>query len=148
LLDSVASFAEAGVVTSPIEPDFDKTGGIIPVIAQDFVTGEVLMQAWMNRDAWIETRNAGVAVYWSRSRKRLWRKGEVSGRIQRIREIFLDCDGDAVLLKVEQQGDAACHTGRRSCFYRRITDDGVDVVSEPLFDPQEVYGDEASGRSM
>lgn len=106
------------------------------------------MQAWMNREAWKETMSTGEAVYWSRSRRRLWRKGEISGRTQVVQEVFLDCDGDAVLIKVTQRGEAACHTGRRSCFYRRIVENGIEEVSEPLFDPKEVYGEEDSGRSM
>lgn len=124
-----------------IQPDFEKSGGLIPAIAQDFNTGDVLMLAWMNREAWEITRSEGIAVYWSRSRNRLWRKGESSGNTQIIREIYFDCDNDTVLLKVDQKGDAACHTGRRSCFYRKVEEDGsIKIISEPLFDPDEVYG--------
>ena len=101
-------------------PDFDKNQGFVPVIAQDYSTGEVLMHAWMNREAWERTLAEGQAVYWSRSRKVLWRKGEISGNRQTVREIFVDCDGDTVLLKVEQIGGAACHTGHRSCFFNLL----------------------------
>jgi phosphoribosyl-AMP cyclohydrolase len=101
------------------EPDFDKAGGLVAAIAQDCDTGEVLMQAYMNAEAWGKTLQTGIAHYWSRSRARLWKKGETSGNIQEVREIRVDCDADCVLLKVRQTG-AACHTGRRSCFYRRM----------------------------
>lgn len=121
------------------QPDFEKEGGLVPAIAQDYKTGEVLMLAWMNEDAWNASLEEGTAVYWSRSRNRLWRKGETSGRIQTIREIFLDCDGDAVLLKVDQVGDAACHTGRRTCFHNKVEHGSVVVMGQPLFDPIEVY---------
>ncbi|OQX30068.1 MAG: phosphoribosyl-AMP cyclohydrolase [Spirochaeta sp. LUC14_002_19_P3] len=126
------------------EPDFSKTDGIIPVIAQDYRTGEVLMLAWMNREAWNSTLETGKAVYWSRSRQRLWEKGETSGNRQIVREIFLDCDKDAVLLKVDQIGDAACHTGRRSCFHFRLGKGRLDTVSEPLFNPAAVYGEDSN----
>jgi len=120
-------------------PDFEKNQGLVPVIAQDYSTGEVLMLAWMNRDAWKLTLSEGQCDYWSRSRKALWRKGETSGNRQIVREIFLDCDGDTVLLKVEQVGGAACHTGRRSCFYSKIDGESVQIVSEPVFDPDDIY---------
>ncbi len=120
-------------------PDFDAAGGLLPAIAQDYQTGEVLMLAWMNSEAWQATQDEGIAVYWSRSRGRLWRKGESSGHTQVVREIFLDCDKDAILLKVEQKGGAACHTGRRSCFFNKVVNGKLLVVSEPLFDPSEVY---------
>jgi len=123
------------------QPDFTGPDGLIPVIAQDFSTGDVLMLAWMNREAWELTCREGIAVYWSRSRSRIWRKGETSGNTQMVQEIYLDCDNDTVLLKVKQNGDAACHTGRRSCFFRKIEADGSErIVSRPLFDPDEVYG--------
>ena len=121
-------------------PDFDKSGGLIPAIAQDFTTGEVLMLAWMNLEAWNATIAEGIAVYWSRSRQKIWRKGESSGNVQRVREIYLDCDMDSILMKVEQTGGAACHTGRRSCFFNKLENGGIRVISEPLFDPGEVYG--------
>lgn len=117
--------------------------GLVAAIAQDADSGEVLMLAWMNRESLAETVARGHAVYWSRSRARLWRKGETSGHVQHVREIRLDCDADAVLLKVEQQGGIACHTGRRACFFRRLD---VDVdgarwreVEPVLKDPGEIY---------
>src|SRR5229473_728740 len=119
--------------------DFDKSGGLVPVIAQDADTGEVLMLAWMNREAYDETVKSGRACYFSRSRNRLWRKGEESGHIQEVRGIFLDCDADTVLLKVHQVGGAACHEGYRSCFFRQVTGDGLQVVGERVFDPKLVY---------
>ncbi len=122
-----------------IEPDFEKAGGLVPAIVQDAATGEVLMLAWMNREAWIMTVETEKATYWSRSRKQLWVKGETSGNVQKVREIRLDCDSDAVILKVEQRG-AACHTGYYSCFYRRLSGDRLEVTGERLFDPEDVYG--------
>ena len=123
-----------------IQLDFKKAGGLIPAVAQDAVTGEVLMLAYLNEEAWRETLATGRAVYFSRSGK-LWRKGEESGNVQIIREIRVDCDADTVLFKVEQKGGAACHTGHRSCFYRRVKDDRtLEETDAPLFDPQEVYG--------
>jgi phosphoribosyl-AMP cyclohydrolase len=122
-----------------VEPDFDKCGGLIPAIAQDARTGDVLMMAYMNRDAWQATVATGRATYWSRSRKALWVKGESSGHLQKVHEIWLDCDSDTILLKVTQLGGAACHTGHRSCFYRRLDGDQLTVVGEPLFNPKEVY---------
>ena len=119
--------------------DFDKAGGLVAAIAQDADTGEVLMIAWMNQEAFEETVRTKRAVYFSRSRQRLWRKGEESGNVQEVQSILIDCDQDAVLLKVKQLGDAACHTGRRSCFYREVTSDGLVTHGEPLFDPQQVY---------
>src|SRR5919206_2130800 len=120
--------------------DFDKSGGLVPAIAQDADTGEVLMLAWMNRQAWEETLRTGRAVYFSRSRNKLWRKGEESGHVQEVREVYLDCDADTVLLKVRQVGGAACHEGYASCFFRRVDGDGLRVVGARLFDPQTVYG--------
>jgi len=113
--------------------------GLVPAIAQDAVRGDVLMVAWMNREALAETAATGRAVYWSRSRSRLWRKGEESGHSQRIIGIRLDCDADVILLEVEQTGGVACHTGRRSCFYRRLEADGWQVTDPPLVDPETVY---------
>lgn len=113
--------------------------GLIPAIAQQHDTGEVLMMAWMNLDAIDETLATGRVCYWSRSRGRLWRKGETSGQVQHLREMRLDCDGDTLLLLVDQRGPA-CHTGRSSCFYNRVDGDGVEVISEPLVDPDELYG--------
>ena len=122
-----------------IELDFARAGGLIPAIAQDATTGEVLMLAYLNAEAWAETRRTGYATYFSRSRNRLWRKGEQSGNRQRVREILVDCDLDAVILKVEQLGGAACHTGHASCFYRKLEGDELVETSAPLFDPEEVY---------
>lgn len=118
--------------------DFDRHGGLLPAIAQDATSGEVLMVAWMNAEAFAETVRTGRAVYYSRSRQRLWRKGEESGHIQYVREILVDCDADTILLKVEQVGPA-CHEGYRSCFFRRVTPQGLVVVAERLVDPRTVY---------
>lgn len=113
--------------------------GLVPVIAQEAGSGKVMMFAWMNRDALAETVATGKAVYWSRSRKKLWRKGEESGHEQIVKGIYLDCDEDVILLEIEQRGGVACHTGRRSCFYRRL-DGGVwQVVEAVLKDPAEIY---------
>jgi phosphoribosyl-AMP cyclohydrolase len=120
-------------------PDFDKAGGLIPVIAQDAATGQVLMLAWMNREAFDETVRTGRAVYFSRSRNRLWRKGEESGHVQLVREILVDCDADTILLKVDQIGGAACHEGFASCFFRRIEPDGWKVIAERVVDPATLY---------
>lgn len=122
-----------------IELDFSKGDGLIPAIAQDWQTGEVLMLAFINREAWAETIGSGHATYWSRSRNQLWKKGESSGNVQVIHEIRVDCDQDAVIFKVEQQGGAACHTGHRSCFFRRVAGDRLVCEGTPLFDPQQVY---------
>ncbi|KOR32800.1 phosphoribosyl-AMP cyclohydrolase [Achromatium sp. WMS3] len=119
--------------------DFTKGDGLITAIAQDAQSNEVLMVAYMNQDSLAKTLEIGEAVYWSRSRKRLWHKGEESGNIQKIKAIYLDCDGDALLLKVEQIGGAACHTGRQSCFFRRIDTSTVQDVGVQIFDPKEVY---------
>ena len=113
--------------------------GLVPTIAQDATSGEVLMVAWMNREALAQTVASGEAVYWSRSRNRLWHKGEESGHTQRVLEIMTDCDSDVILLKVEQTGGIACHTGRRSCFFRRLTDTGWQDVAPVLRDPKEIY---------
>ena len=120
-------------------PDFDKAGGLLPAIAQDADTGEVLMLAWMNREAYEETLRTRRAVYFSRSRNKLWRKGEESGNVQEVRDVFLDCDADTILLKVRQVGGAACHEGYQSCFFRRVQDGGLQVVGERVFDPKQVY---------
>ncbi len=122
------------------EVTFDAVG-LVPAIAQDAANGDVLMMAWMNRESLAETIQTKRAVYYSRSRKKLWRKGEESGNVQEVLSIHLDCDADVILLKIRQVGDAACHTGHRSCFYREITDDGNNVVvkSEKIFDPTTVY---------
>jgi phosphoribosyl-AMP cyclohydrolase len=122
-----------------IHLNFDKLGGLIPAIAQDFATGEVLMLAFMNQEAWQHTLESGQATYFSRSRNSLWVKGLTSGHIQRVKEIWIDCDADTVLLKVEQVGGAACHTGHRSCFHSFVTNGSVQVIGQPVFDPKEVY---------
>jgi phosphoribosyl-AMP cyclohydrolase len=119
--------------------NFDKLGGLVPAIAQDYQTGEVLMLAFMNEAAWNATLTTGRATYYSRSRKCLWVKGETSGNVQRVREIRIDCDDDAVILKVEQVGGAACHTGHRSCFYKKVKNGAVHIEGQPVFDPKEVY---------
>src|SRR5712691_5350167 len=119
--------------------DFDKTGGLIPAIAQDAETGVVLMLAWMNREAFEETRRTGRACYFSRSRNRLWRKGEESGNVQEVKEMFVDCDADTILLKVNQIGGAACHEGYQSCFFRKVEGENLRVIAERIFDPKAVY---------
>ncbi len=122
-----------------LSPNFDAAGGLLPAIAQDAESGEVLMLAWMNAESFAETQATGRAVYYSRSRGRLWRKGEESGHVQLVEEIRLDCDADTILLKVRQVGGAACHEGYRSCFFRRLTPDGVEIIGERVFDPAKVY---------
>ena len=113
--------------------------GLVPVVTQEFSTGRVLTLAWMNRDALAETARSGEAVYWSRSRKKLWRKGEESGHRQKLRELRLDCDSDAVLLRVDQVGGIACHTGRESCFFRKL-ENGRWVATDPVLkDPADIY---------
>ena len=119
--------------------DFEKSGGFVPVVVQDYGNGEVLMLAYMNREAWEKTNETGKAWYWSRSRNQLWLKGETSGHYQVVKEIFIDCDSDALLLKVEQRGGGACHMGYRSCFHRMVCHGKVKVVSQKVFDPKEVY---------
>ena len=114
--------------------------GLIPVIAQDWQTGEVLMLAWMNRDALQLTVSEGRAIYWSRSRQALWRKGEESGHVQHLKELRIDCDADTVLLKVEQIGGIACHTGRRSCFYQRLEQGVWRVTDDVIKQPEDIYG--------
>ena len=114
--------------------------GLVAAIAQDATSHAVLTLAWMNRDALRRTAETGEAVYWSRSRRKLWRKGEESGHVQRVREILLDCDEDAVVIRVEQVGGIACHTGRHSCFFQRL-DDGRWIEAEPVLkDPKDIYG--------
>lgn len=122
-------------------PDFDKHD-LIPVVAQDEATGDVLMLAYMNREAYDETLRTGRVCYYSRSRKKLWRKGEESGNVQELTAMFYDCDADTLLAKVNQIGGAACHEGYRSCFFRRIdpATGEVETVGERVFDPAEVYG--------
>jgi len=119
-------------------PDFSRNDGLLPAIAQDASSGQVLMLAYMNEEAYEETRRTGRAVYYSRSRKRLWRKGEESGHVQLVQSIRIDCDADTILLTVEQKG-AACHDGYARCFYREITDEGCKLVLDRLVDPNDVY---------
>ena len=120
--------------------DFSKNDGLVTAIAQDDATGEILMVAFMNEEALRKTVETGESVYFSRSRGRLWHKGEESGNTQAIVSLHIDCDGDVVLLKVQQRGGAACHTGKRSCFFRRLDDDQWTDVGVQVFDPDEVYG--------
>ena len=130
--------APAGIAAVLDALCFD-ANGLVPAIAQQHDTGEVLMLAWMNRDAVAETLTTGRVCYWSRSRGRLWRKGETSQQIQYLKEFRLDCDGDTILLLVEQEG-VACHTGRRACFYRAVRDGVLVEIAAPLIDPEKLYG--------
>lgn len=118
--------------------DFEKTGGLVPAIIQDAATGKVLMLAYMNQIAWEKTLETGKAWFYSRSRNKQWMKGEESGNVQIVKEVYIDCDNDTILLKVEQVGKAACHTGYTSCFFRKLNGD-VKVVEERVFDPEKVY---------
>jgi phosphoribosyl-AMP cyclohydrolase len=121
--------------------DFGKSkDGLVPAIAQDADTGEVLMMAWMNQEALEETLRTGRVVYFSRSRNKLWRKGEESGHVQQVKGVYVDCDNDTILLKVHQVGGAACHEGYRSCFFRQVVGDELKVIAERVFDPRTVYG--------
>jgi phosphoribosyl-AMP cyclohydrolase len=113
--------------------------GLMPVIAQDVISGRVLMQAWLNREALLAANEEGRAVYWSRSRSRLWRKGEESGHMQKLRGIYLDCDGDCLIYQVEQVGGIACHTGRVSCFYRQLQDEQWQEVDQVIKSSEEIY---------
>ena len=114
--------------------------GLVAAIAQDDATGDVLMLAYMNRDTLRQTLETGVMTYWSRSRQKVWVKGETSGNVQRVRSAHIDCDGDALLFRIEQEGGAACHTGHRSCFYRKVEDGELTVDDNPVFDASSVYG--------
>lgn len=120
--------------------DFKKHDGFVTAIAQDEATGEVLMVAWMNEPAVRRTLESGEVHYWSRSRNKLWHKGEASGNTQLLRSFAVDCDGDVVLLRVEQRGGAACHTGKRSCFFRKVEGGKLVDVGVQVFDPAKVYG--------
>ncbi|MDA3970242.1 MAG: phosphoribosyl-AMP cyclohydrolase [Desulfobulbaceae bacterium] len=120
--------------------NFEKGDGLLPAIAQDYKTGDVLMLAYINEESWQKTLETGKAHYWSRSRNKLWLKGESSKHVQLIKEILVDCDADTVVFKVEQLGGAACHKGYASCFFRTVNDaDELQINQEPVFDPQEVY---------
>ncbi len=121
------------------EPDFTKRGGLVTVVTQDADTGEILMVAYMNRIAWERTLATGKACYYSTSRNELWVKGETSGNVQDVKEIRVDCDADAVLLKVHQRGGAACHEGYKSCFFRTVDDTGWHVVGQRVVDPELLY---------
>ncbi len=126
-------------INATLWPDFSVPGGLLPAIAQDVDTGEVLMVAWMNEEAFRETWTTRRAVYYSRSRKKLWRKGEESGHTQLVHAILLDCDADTILLKVSQQG-AACHEGYRTCFFRQLTDQGSFEITQPrMKSPEDIY---------
>ncbi len=123
-----------------VELNFTKgKDGLIPAIAQDFKTGVVLMLAYINKDSWDKTLQTGKAHYWSRSRSRIWLKGESSGHIQEIREILVDCDADCVIYKVDQIGGAACHNGYPSCFYRKVDKERLKIIEKRVFDPKDVY---------
>ncbi len=119
--------------------DFDKMGGLVPAIIQDAETGKVLMLAYMNTIAWEKTLETGKAWFYSRSRDKQWMKGEESGNVQIVKEVFVDCDDDTVVLKVEQIGGAACHKGYKSCFYRKVENNALTIIDKPVFDPSEVY---------
>ena len=119
--------------------DFEKGGGLVTAIAQEHGTGEILMVAYMNAESLRRTLEIGEVVYWSRSRKKLWHKGEESGNVQKLLGLYVDCDGDALVLQVEQVGGAACHTGKRNCFFRRIDRGEIEDVGVQVFDPEEVY---------
>ena len=124
-----------------VQLNFEKSAdGLIPAIVQEYATGQVLMLAYINKLAWEKTLQSGKAHYWSRSRQSLWLKGESSGHVQLIRRILVDCDDDTVIFQVEQLGGAACHTGHRSCFYRRLVGDELQSEGEKVFDPALVYG--------
>ncbi len=120
-------------------PDFSKSGGLLPAIAQDAANGQVLMLGYMNREAWDQTLATGTAVYYSRSRNRLWKKGEESGHVQHVKAIYVDCDADTILLQVEQVGGAACHEGYPTCFFRRWNGTDYAIEVERVFDPGQVY---------
>ncbi|MBM4279144.1 MAG: phosphoribosyl-AMP cyclohydrolase [Deltaproteobacteria bacterium] len=123
-----------------IEIDFKKGDGLIPVIIQDEATHQVLMLGYMNQESWEETLKTGKVTFWSRSRKKLWLKGETSGHVQEVKGIYLDCDGDTLLIKVNQVGEAACHTGFQSCFHNHYEKGKWKISGKKIFDPKEVYG--------
>ncbi len=122
-----------------VELDFQKSGGLIPAIAQDYQSKEVLMLAYISPESWAETVNSGYATYFSRSRNKLWKKGESSGHLQKIHEILVDCDLDTVIFRVEQAGPGACHTGHRSCFYRKVAGSTLQETETAVFDAEKVY---------
>ena len=123
-----------------IELDFSKGNGLLPAVVQDYLSGKVLMLAYINKVSWEKTLETGEAHYWSRSRQEIWHKGDTSGHVQKIKEIYADCDNDTVLFKVEQVGGAACHTGYETCFHQKVGPTGrVTVMGEKIFDPEKVY---------
>jgi phosphoribosyl-AMP cyclohydrolase len=134
--DSEQSFNEEEIM---LMLRFDKGNGLLPAIVQDVTSKEVLMLAYINETAWLKTLETGKAHFWSRSRNKLWLKGETSGHQQLIKKILVDCDEDTVVYQVEQLGGAACHTGHRSCFFRQVTDNKLEIIDKPVFDPGEVY---------
>jgi phosphoribosyl-AMP cyclohydrolase len=124
-----------------MELDFSKGKGLLPAIAQDYRSGKILMLAYMNEDSWQKTLETGEVHYWSRSRQEIWHKGGTSGHVQRVKEILVDCDGDAVVFRVEQIGGAACHTGYETCFHKKVDPEGnVTLIGEKIFEPEKVYG--------
>ncbi len=124
-----------------VKLDFAKSvDGLLPAIVQDAETRDVLMLAYINKESWRKTLETGKAHFWSRSRNKLWLKGESSGNVQLVKDIFVDCDQDTVVFKVEQLGGAACHKGYRSCFFRRVADGELEILGVPVFDPADVYG--------
>lgn len=124
-----------------VKLDFAKLGGLVPAVAQDWKTGEVLMTAFMNEEAWELTQKTGIMHYYSRTRNKLWKKGESSGNIQEVKELRIGCENDSILAKIHQIGDAACHTGYRSCYYRVLEGDTLRVDGKKIFDPAEKYGE-------
>ncbi|MGI9457071.1 MAG: phosphoribosyl-AMP cyclohydrolase [Aeoliella sp.] len=128
------------MTSSHPQPDFEKGNGLVPVVVQETGTGAVLMLAYMNREAFDQTLATGQAVYFSRSRGGLWRKGETSGNVQLVKQVRIDCDRDTLLLEVEQVGGAACHEGYKSCFYRELTGQRFEIVEERIADPEDLYG--------
>jgi phosphoribosyl-AMP cyclohydrolase len=124
-----------------INLDFEKQNGLIPAIAQDFKSREVLMMAYINKESWELSLESGIAHYWSRSRQKIWKKGETSGNIQQIMEIRIDCDSDTVLLLVNQKGGAACHEGYSSCFFRQVKDGDPVIIAKRIFNPDDVYSE-------
>ena len=123
-----------------IDIDFSKDSGLVPAVVQDAASGKVLMLAYMNKESWEKTLETGKACFWSRSRKKLWVKGESSGNVQIVKSVYVDCDEDTILLKVEQKGGAACHEGYESCFFRKVENGSLVVEGEKVFDPKKVYG--------
>ena len=128
-----------------IELDFAKGNGLVPAIVQDWETGKVLMLAYINRASWEKTLETGEAHYWSRSRKEIWHKGGTSGHVQKIKEIYADCDNDTVVFMVEQVGGAACHLGYESCFHKKVDRNGkMTIIGKKIFDPEKVYKKEGA----